>query len=150
MTHIYQWFSFPQVFSVECAKCKGHAICSNAPITKATQVGASISYEAIGEPGIFEADISCLNCGFSGRKTIHWPRDAFWKCQVKGKILWAFSLEHANVLLEFIQSSNRNYHDHTGYLASLLHLPKHFKLAKNRKSAVISIKRLIGKSRGSV
>lgn len=146
MTHCYQWFSFPAEFSVECPKCKENARCTNAPIVKTRQVGGGTVCEAIGEPGVFEGEISCLNCGFSGNATIHWPENAFWKCEVKGKTLWAWSLEHAQVLLEFIQSTTRDVHAHPAYASSLLHLPSHFKLAKNRASALAALRRLIGKS----
>jgi hypothetical protein len=62
---------------------------------------------------------------------------------VKGKILWAWSLEHTKVLLDYIQSSERDEKTYLGYLAALLHLPTHFKLAKNREAAVKALNKLI-------
>ena len=74
---------------------------------------------------------------------IHWHHDAYWKCEVKGEVLWAWSLEHATVLLDYIQSKERDEKAYTEYLAALWHLPTHFKLAKNREAAVKSLSRLI-------
>ena len=146
MTSCYEWFSFPSEFFVKCPKCNGISKCSNAPIIKAKQIGGAIHYESIGKLGVFEGDITCINCGFAGRASISWPRDAYWQCEVKSKILWAWSLEHTNVLLAYIQSSERNLHDYSGYMSSLLHLPSHFKLAKNRDAVVASLKKLIANS----
>ena len=145
MTTCYQWFSFPDEFSVCCPKCKLEARCKNAPIVRSKQVGGATHYEAVGEPGVFEGDVSCLNCGFTGRVEVHWYQDAYWKCDVKGKTLWAWSLEHAKVLLDYIKSSERDEKAYPGYLSSLLHLPTHFKLTKNREASVKSLSQLIDK-----
>lgn len=149
MTTCYQWFSFPKEFSVTCFRCGSQSRCNNAPIVQAKQVGGGICYEAVGELGVFKGDVSCLNCGFSRRVTIHWHRDAYWKCEVKGETLWAWSLDHAKVMLDYIQSPQRNEKLYSGYFAALLHLPTHFKLAKNREATVQSLSRLIsGKQLG--
>ncbi len=143
MTTCYQWFRFPQEFSVACPKCGRESRCNNAPITKPKQVGGTIRYIAIAEPGVFEGDVSCLDCGFIRRVTIYWPCDAYWKCDVKGKTLWAWSLDHTKVLLDYVKSPQRDEKAYPGYLAALWHLPTHFKLAKNREAAVKSLSKLI-------
>ena len=143
MTTCYQWFSFPDEFSVVFTKCGLEARCSNASIVKAKQIDRVIHYEAVGQPGVFEGDVSFLNCGFTGRLKLNWSQDAYWKCDVKGRILWAWSLEHTKVLLNYIKFSDRDEKAYPGYLSSLLHLPTHFKLAKNRKVVIKSLMRLV-------
>lgn len=143
MTTCYQWFSFPKEFSVTCPKCRRESLCKNAPIVKTKQIGGGIYYEPVNESGVFEGDVSCLNCSFAGRISIHWHRDAYWKCDVKGETLWTWSLDHTKVLLNYIQSSKRDEKAYPGYLAALFHLPTHFKLAKNREAAVKSLSKLI-------
>ncbi len=143
MTTCYQWFSFPKEFSVACLKCGRESRCHNAPIVRAKRTGGATRYLPIGEPGVFEGDVSCINCGFAGRVTIHWHRDAYWKCDVKGETLWAWSLDHTKVLLDYIHSSKRDEKAHPGYLKALWHLPTHFKLAKNREAAVRALGKLI-------
>jgi len=134
---------FPEEFSVRCPECRRESCCNNAPIVKAKQVEGGICDEPSGEPGVFDGDVSCLYCGFSRRVTIHWYQDAYWKCEVKGEALWAWSLEHAKVLLDYIQSKERDEKAYSGYRAALWHLPTHFKLAKNRQAAIKSLSRLI-------
>ena len=144
MTTCYQWFSFPDSFSVKCPKCGSECKCTNLVKEKNTG-GGSITYVAIGEPGKFEGDLSCLSCGLNVRRTVYWPEDAFWKFDIKGKIMWAWSLEHSKDFLGYIQSTNRNSSLH--YRNLTLHLPKHFKLAKNRKAASKAIKKFINENR---
>ena len=109
---------------------------------KETPVGPR-KYKPDGLPGPFKCKLSCISCGFNSIQLINWPEDAYWKCDVKGKILWAWSLEHREVLLDYIQSSERNKKAYHGYLAALLHLPTHFKLAKNQEAVIKSLNKLI-------
>ncbi len=142
MTTCYQWFSFPSEFSVHCPKCKSEARCCKTAWFRKTEDWGTTDFIISGQDA-FEGHVSCLKCSFTGRIAIHWPQDAYWKCEVKGKILWAWSLEHAKVLLSYIQSSDRDEKSYPGYLASLLHLPTHFKLASNREAATRSLNKLI-------
>ena len=140
MTTCYQYFGFPEEFSVVCPKCDRESHCSNPPIATVNEFGNIIVHRNRID---FKRDVSCLNCGFAGKVTINWPRDAYWKCEVKGKTLWTWSLEHTKVLLDYIQSPQRNEKAYPGQLAALWHLPTHFKLAKNREVAIKSLRKLI-------
>ncbi len=126
MTTCYQWFSFLKEFSVKCPNCGIEARCSNAPLCKETHDGNHIRWERLNKPGIFKGDISCLKCGIQSSRLIEWPIDAFWTFSVKGKTLWAWNLEHTKVLLDFLNSKERNQKEYPGYFSALLHLPKHF------------------------
>jgi hypothetical protein len=142
MTTCYEWFSFPEEFSVVCPDCGGECIGSEVPNIKQTLLGPR-RYKPDGLPGPFECKLCCPSCGFNARRFINWPNDAYWKCDIKGKTLWAWSLEHTNVLLNYIQSQHRNNRGYPGYCAALLHLPTHFELAKNRKVVVKSLRKLM-------
>ena len=132
MTTCYEWFSFPNKFSVKCPECESESMCSNAPIVKEVKRGGGIHHELIDAPGTFDGDLFCHRCGLNRRETIHWPQDAYWLFDVRGKVLWAWSREHAEILLDFIESKNRKKSRYRGYISSLLHLPKFFQKAKNR------------------
>lgn len=140
MTTCYQWFSFPEEFSVVCPRCSRECSSSQLHNTKQT-----LRYELEALPKLFECHLSCLSCGFNAKKLINWPDDAYWKCDVKGETLWAWSLDHTKVLLDYIKSWQRNDKAYPGYFVALLHLPTHFKLAKNREAAIKSLSQLINK-----
>ena len=136
MTTCYQWAKFPDEFSVKCPNCESESKCSNAPV----KIDSNDNGAQIDQLRAFEGDISCLNCGLKKRKIIHWPTEAFWTFSIKGKLLWAWNLEHTKVLLDFLESNERNQKGYPGYFSSLLHLPRHFKLSKNREAAIKAIK----------
>ncbi len=142
MTTCYQWFSFPEKVSVICPQCRGEADCKKAPwLRQETRWGST--YYVVSELNTFDGYVSCLHCGLSKQIQVFWPQDAYWKCDVRGQTLWAWSLEHTKVLLDYIRSSARDEKAYPGYLASLLHLPTHFKLAKHREVSIKSLSKLI-------
>lgn len=59
--------------------------------------------------------------------------------------MWAWSIKHSKKFLDYIESTNRNSSLH--YRNLTLHLPKHFKLAKNRKAASRAIRKFINENR---
>jgi len=66
---------------------------------------------------------------------ISWPEDAFWKFSIHKKILWAWSVAHANAIANYIDSKNRDEFQ-SEFSASLFHIPEYFKLAKRREYIV--------------
>jgi len=85
----------------------------------------------------------CQNCSTRFEHLLEWPSDAYFYCEVKGKLLWAWSREHVKVLKSFIQSKNRKIEDYPGYGLFLHHIPKHFMLAKNRDLVVKKLEKLL-------
>lgn len=141
MTYIYQWFSFPEVFSVVCPKCSKECSCSEIPIIKnANGIKTEIKSGKLSDN--FQAQLNCTNCGYNKEKTINWIKDAFWKFDIKGEILWAWDLEHSKAILEYVMSKQREQIKDK-YTFSFLHIPKFFKLAKNRDLVVKKITKRI-------
>jgi hypothetical protein len=68
---------------------------------------------------------------------MRWPDDAFWRWEIRGSVLWAFTREHARVLREFISRSHREPADFgvefAGFWAGL---PSEFLRAQARDEIV--------------
>lgn len=79
----------------------------------------------------------CLRCRDTRVYDMRWPQDAFWRWEIRGSVLWAFSREHAVVLREYISRLHREPSDlgveFTGFLARL---PSEFLRAKVRDEIV--------------
>jgi len=144
MTYIYEWFSFPKVFSVICPKCNEESNCSEIPITKNSN-GNKMIFNSGKLSKDFKAVLSCPKCGNNSEEIVNWERDAYWKFDIKGRILWAWNLEHVVAILEFIKSKNRKQINKE-LPFSFLHIPEFFKLAKNRETVVRKITRGIKKN----
>lgn len=133
MTHVYQWFSLPQTITVRCPGCGGAAIL-RAPEAH--------------QPTPIRGRLTCESChlvreDFAGS----WPEAAFFRCSVKGHELWAWSMEHAIAIRDYVQSEARDPKMHPGFHAALLHLPKHFLTAKNRRATVDALNKLLGETK---
>lgn len=141
MTYIYEWFRFPDTFSVICPNCEKESNCSETRINE-NYNGIKQQYKSgkISEKkGEFLAKINCIHCGYTNEKHVSWPKDAYWTFDIKGDMLWAWSKGHAEAILEYIISKDREQSSEYG--SSLYHIPKHFKLAKNRDTVVRKIKK---------
>lgn len=141
MTYIYEWFSFSEIFSVICPKCNGESDCSDLVIEKKS--GGYRTYINSGKISKnFQAKVHCKKCGYVKEKLINWERDAYWKFEIKGNVLWAWNIEHAQAILEFIALKDRKQLT-SKYALSFLHIPEFFKLAKNREHVIKKIKRAL-------
>jgi hypothetical protein len=89
---------------------------------------------------------ACPKCGGRFRHRLSWPRDAYFKCEVRGETLWAWTLDHARVLRDFIASSGRNPAKHDHFFLFLHHIPEHFLRAKNRDLVLKRLDALICQS----
>ena len=147
MTYLYQWFSFPKEYSVKCPNCGKESTAKDISyLTQNWRGKRSVpSYQLSKEEGKFDVKISCLNCGFHKSQSINWPNDAYWKCTIKGQVLWCWSRDHVNDVLEYLTSNQRNAFKYKNTI-SLLHIPKHFKQAKNRSAAIKSLNVLLRKN----
>jgi hypothetical protein len=80
--------------------------------------------------------VQCGSCQISQNKELDWPDDAFWKWEVRGKVLWAWDRKHAEYIREYIASKDRP----SRYNPVIRYIPSHFLSAKNRESALKAMK----------
>ena len=52
--------------------------------------------------------LQCNNCSCRRKHNLQWPEDAYFKVEYKGDWLWAFDRETAQLLLNYIESDERN------------------------------------------
>jgi hypothetical protein len=52
--------------------------------------------------------VKCSYCALVKAHELSWPADAYFRWEIRGVILWAWSAEHARVLLEFISGRERD------------------------------------------
>ena len=91
---------------------------------------------AIGGTGV----IKCAQCHLVKVHSLSWPADAYYKWEVKGRVLWARSYKHARVILGFLQSTTREPLDYGSFAADLRKLPREAISAKNRARIVKMLK----------
>lgn len=84
----------------------------------------------------------CNHCGTKKKSNLSWPKDAYFKCEIKGKVLWAFNREHLISLRDFIESDTRVTADKY-YQYFLRKIPSIFLNRKNRKEVVKKLNKLI-------
>lgn len=89
--------------------------------------------------------VKCEACHLVAAHDLNWPEDAYYSWRVRGQTLWAWSEEHANVILDFLRSNDRDPARYGEYAYSLAQMPKEFVTAKARDEAV---KRITGSLRG--
>ena len=69
------------------------------------------------------------------RHILNWPNDAYYQFALKEGILWAWSHEYATSLLNYIESIDRNFEEHSHYLF-LKHIPTKFLEKKGERERV--------------
>jgi hypothetical protein len=87
--------------------------------------------------------VRCIDCHHLGAHDISWPDDAYYKWDIRGHNLWACNREHAQVLLEFLGSKDRDETRLPAYEKSLRKLPTEFITAKVRDDIVKAITRTL-------
>jgi hypothetical protein len=88
--------------------------------------------------------IKCTRCHLVDAYLLDWPRDAYFQWDIRGHTLWAYSREHAQALLEFIGSTERDETQFGNFEKSLRTLPTHFISAKMRDLIVKEISATLG------
>lgn len=109
----------PDELEIRCPRCRDHAIF---------------------DKGVVE----CINGHFLLTHVLSWPDDAYYRWEIRGVTLWAWSRDHACRLLEFIKAADRNPHHYPRYHRSLRKLPRTVLLAKNRDLVIRKMSRLLG------
>ncbi|MFZ5637643.1 MAG: hypothetical protein ACOY82_13770 [Pseudomonadota bacterium] len=132
MTHVCQWCSFPETVSIHCPRCGSEALFTETKGELRHPPGAPIAGSS-----------RCLSCGYNGSHTIAWPDAAFYKVEIRGHLLWAWSADSTEVLIRFLASGQRDEKAFPGHVAFLLHLPTVFKRAGMRKEAVAKLRKLL-------
>ena len=132
MTHVYQWYGFPPTFSIHCPRCGAEAIFAEEKGPFRHPPDTQISGRS-----------TCVSCGHNGSYSITWPDAAYYKVEVRGHVLWAWSAESTDVLIRFLASKQRNEKDFPGHHAFLLHLPTVFKRARMRDEAAAKLKKIL-------
>jgi len=61
---------------------------------------------------------------FPKGKFIFWPKNAYYQWNIRGHILYANNQKHAQVLLEFLGSKERDPNKFPGYIKGLQKLPR--------------------------
>ncbi len=87
--------------------------------------------------------IKCLACHNVKAENVSWPDDAYYRWDIRGNTLWACNREHAEVLLAFLGSKERDESHFPGYEKSLRKLPTEFISAKVREDIVKAISRTL-------
>ena len=132
MTTIYQWFSLPTRISVRCPTCGGEAILERHDVVD--------NYSPI------EGRLTCTQCHETRASVVvGWPDDAFFRCDVRGQQLWAWSEQHVRAIRDYVHSSRRDPKAYPGFFAALMHLPRHFVIAKNRAATVKALDKLLAR-----
>ena len=91
--------------------------------------------------------VRCLACHHVDLHDIAWPDEAYYRWNIRGHTLWACNREHAQVLLAFLGSKERDPSRFPGYVKSLRKLPSEFISTKVRDDIVKAISRTL-KSEG--
>ncbi len=92
--------------------------------------------------------VKCPHCHLLAAHDLRWPDDAYYRWDIRGHTLWARNREHAEVLLGFISSKERDERRYPGYERSLSRLPGEFIGAKVRDDIVRAISRSLEVDQG--
>lgn len=127
MTHVYDWgLCGPDYLAIKCPRCY-----SEARFTVAIRQDEH-GYQYRDENG----NCTCTSCGYSKSHVLTWPDDAYFRIDIDGLTLWAWSRDHARVIRDFVESTSRNVSAYPCYTLSLLHLPNKV-LKKTARQLVI-------------
>ncbi|HVG00907.1 MAG TPA: hypothetical protein VND68_13795 [Chloroflexia bacterium] len=84
--------------------------------------------------GISESDgvVKCSACHLVKEHRLRWPQDAFYQWEIRGNTLWAFNVEHAYVLKDFLGGKERDVTRFPQYARSLIKMSGELLSAKVR------------------
>jgi hypothetical protein len=87
--------------------------------------------------------VRCTPCYIVCIHTLDWPQDAFYRWTIRGHILWAWSEDHARVLLTYLGGTERNLARFPEYSYHLRRLPKVFLTANVRQRIAKQIQAIL-------
>ena len=76
--------------------------------------------------------VRCPECHVVAPHRLDWPKDAYFRWEIRGVTLWATDAEHARVLLHYVESARRDPYKYDTYAKSLERLPAPAIAARNR------------------
>jgi hypothetical protein len=85
--------------------------------------------------------VRCPSCALVARHDLKWPDDAFWRWDVSGSVLWAWSRGHAAAIRDYVDQTHRDASAFPEWRWALQHLPKEFLSAHARDEVVRKINR---------
>jgi len=85
--------------------------------------------------------VKCEHCHLIAAHDLSWPEDAYYRWEIRGHTLWAWSAEHAVALRDYLASEDRDRAAYGEFEGTLRRLPKDFLTAKVRDEAVKRISR---------
>ncbi|MEO8289252.1 MAG: hypothetical protein ABI670_22830 [Chloroflexota bacterium] len=91
--------------------------------------------------------VRCAVCHHIGLHEISWPNDAYYRWDIRGNTLWACNREHAEAILSFLSSKERDETRYPGFEKSLRKLPTEFITAKVRDDVVKAITRTLAEDK---
>ena len=92
--------------------------------------------------GLDSGSITCPSCCLHRRYELQWLHNAFFQIEFKRDLLWAFNLETAIELRDYIMSSNRDRSDYK-WRSFLMKIPKKFLLQGARDTVSKRLKKII-------
>ena len=90
-----------------------------------------------GYPLLHRGLYQCDHCHNNLKHILDWPNDAFWSWEIRGSQLWAWDMNHAQRILDYIKPVSRT----RTYSYDLRCIPKEFLAAKVRELIVKRITR---------
>lgn len=82
----------------------------------------------------------CSACGLVRRHLLNWPDDAFFKCDIQGRTLWAWNRSHLQSMSDSLKGI-RGPRDQTE--SRHAKIPRHFLISKHRDLVLTAAARLL-------
>lgn len=87
--------------------------------------------------------VQCVRCTLRRRHVLRWPADAFYRCEVRGEELWAWTREQCALLRDYVASAVRDREVVRASHPFLAFVPARFLEAKWRAPTVAALDRLL-------
>lgn len=89
-----------------------------------------------------EGAIACAQCHLRRKHLLLWPNDAYFSIHYRAHTLWAFNVDSAIELLDFLSAKERDQ-DRYRWRGFLTHVPTVFKTKKAREVVCRRLSRLL-------
>ncbi|MBK8572114.1 MAG: hypothetical protein IPN91_05585 [Holophagaceae bacterium] len=84
--------------------------------------------------------VVCAACGLVRRHLLDWPGDAFFKCDIQGRTLWAWNRSHLQAIQVALRGE-RGSREPSAF--GPVKVPRHFLIAKHRDLVLEATARLL-------
>lgn len=93
--------------------------------------------------------ILCAGCVERRRHELRWPQDAWYRFELRQGVLWAWDRRHADALVGYLASAQRDPAAHGPFHSFLLHVPSRFLAAAERDEVVHRLRRQLAQLDGA-